>query len=30
VLNDKIQHGPDAADLTPTGKLALPFPDKPS
>jgi cytochrome d ubiquinol oxidase subunit I len=30
VLNDKIQHGPDAADLNPTGKLALPFPDKPS
>jgi cytochrome d ubiquinol oxidase subunit I len=24
LLNDKIQHGPDAADLTPTGKLALP------
>lgn len=22
LLNDKIQHGPDAADLTPTGKLA--------
>jgi cytochrome d ubiquinol oxidase subunit I len=25
LLNDKIQHGPDDADLTPTGKLALPF-----
>jgi len=24
LLNDKIQHGPDAADLTPTGKLVLP------
>ena len=24
LLNDKIQHGPDAADLTPAGKLALP------
>jgi len=24
LLNDKIQHGPDTADLTPTGKLALP------
>lgn len=24
LLNDKIQHGPDAADLVPTGKLALP------
>ncbi len=24
LLNDKIQHGPDEADLTPTGKLALP------
>ncbi len=24
LLNDKIQHGPDDADLTPTGKLALP------
>jgi len=22
VLNDKIKHGPDAADLKPTGKLA--------
>jgi cytochrome d ubiquinol oxidase subunit I len=25
VLNDKIQHGPDDADLAPTGKLALGF-----
>ena len=25
VLNDKIQHGPDDADLHPTGKLALPL-----
>lgn len=25
LLNDKIQHGPDDADLTPTGKLALGF-----
>jgi cytochrome d ubiquinol oxidase subunit I len=25
LLNDKIQHGPDAADLVPTGKLALPL-----
>jgi cytochrome d ubiquinol oxidase subunit I len=25
LLNDKIQHGPDDRDLTPTGKLALPF-----
>ncbi|MCB1129152.1 MAG: hypothetical protein KDM81_21820, partial [Verrucomicrobiae bacterium] len=25
LLNDKIQHGPDAADLQPSGKLALPF-----
>lgn len=25
LLNDKIQHGPDDADLTPTGKLALPM-----
>jgi cytochrome d ubiquinol oxidase subunit I len=25
LLNDKIQHGPDDADLRPTGKLALPF-----
>jgi len=24
LLNDKIQHGPDAADLVPTGKLGLP------
>jgi len=24
LLNDKIQHGPDDADLIPTGKLALP------
>ena len=24
LLNDKIQHGPDDADLTPAGKLALP------
>jgi len=24
LLNDKIQHGPDAADLAPAGKLALP------
>jgi cytochrome d ubiquinol oxidase subunit I len=24
LLNDKIQHGPDAADLVPTGKLAIP------
>jgi cytochrome d ubiquinol oxidase subunit I len=24
LLNDKIQHGPDDADLTPSGKLALP------
>jgi cytochrome d ubiquinol oxidase subunit I len=24
LLNEKIQHGPDDADLTPTGKLALP------
>jgi cytochrome bd ubiquinol oxidase subunit I len=23
LLNDKIQHGPDEADLTPAGKLAL-------
>jgi cytochrome d ubiquinol oxidase subunit I len=26
LLNDKIQHGPDDADLTPSGKLALPAP----
>ena len=25
LLNDKIQHGPDDADLTPSGKLALPI-----
>jgi len=25
LLNDKIQHGPDAADLVPSGKLALPM-----
>ncbi|MEI6877303.1 MAG: cytochrome ubiquinol oxidase subunit I, partial [Spirochaetota bacterium] len=25
LLNDKIQHGPEAADLVPTGKLALPI-----
>ena len=24
LLNDKIQHGPDEADMTPSGKLALP------
>ena len=24
LLNDKIQHGPDDADLLPSGKLALP------
>ena len=24
LLNDKIQHGPDAADLNPSGKLARP------
>jgi cytochrome d ubiquinol oxidase subunit I len=24
LLNDKIQHGPDEADLVPSGKLALP------
>jgi cytochrome d ubiquinol oxidase subunit I len=24
LLNDKIQHGPDSEDLTPSGKLALP------
>ena len=24
LLNDKIQHGPDEADLVPAGKLALP------
>jgi cytochrome d ubiquinol oxidase subunit I len=27
LLNDKIQHGPDDADLTPAGKLALPTKD---
>ena len=26
LLNDKIQHGPDDADLIPSGKLALPEP----
>jgi cytochrome d ubiquinol oxidase subunit I len=26
LLNDKIQHGPDAADLLPSGKLAMPGP----
>jgi cytochrome d ubiquinol oxidase subunit I len=26
LLNEKIQHGPDDADLTPTGKLAIPKP----
>jgi cytochrome d ubiquinol oxidase subunit I len=26
LLNDKIQHGPDAADLVPSGKLAMPGP----
>jgi cytochrome d ubiquinol oxidase subunit I len=26
LLNDKIQHGPDAADLMPSGKLAMPGP----
>ncbi len=29
LLNDKIQHGPDEADLTPSGKLALPERSKP-
>jgi cytochrome d ubiquinol oxidase subunit I len=28
LLNDKIQHGPDAADLVPSGKLALPLRDR--
>ncbi|HEU5069041.1 MAG TPA: cytochrome ubiquinol oxidase subunit I [Verrucomicrobiae bacterium] len=28
LLNDKIQHGPDEADLQPHGKLALPLKDK--
>ena len=27
LLNDKIQHGPDDADLVPCGKLALPTRD---
>jgi cytochrome d ubiquinol oxidase subunit I len=27
LLNDKIQHGPDDADLVPSGKLALPARD---
>jgi len=27
LLNDKIQHGPDATDLIPSGKLALPIGD---
>jgi cytochrome d ubiquinol oxidase subunit I len=29
LLNDKIQHGPDDADLVPSGKLALPERSKP-
>ncbi len=29
LLNDKIQHGPDAEDLKPAGKLALPTPHQP-
>ena len=29
LLNDKIQHGPDAADLMPSGKLAWPTREKP-
>lgn len=29
LLNDKIQHGPDDADLTPSGKLGLPTREKP-
>ncbi len=29
LLNDKIQHGPDDADLIPSGKLALPERSKP-
>ncbi|MFZ4694884.1 MAG: cytochrome ubiquinol oxidase subunit I [Verrucomicrobiia bacterium] len=29
LLNDKIQHGPDEADLVPTGKLALPIRPRP-
>jgi cytochrome d ubiquinol oxidase subunit I len=28
LLNDKIQHGPDDADLTPSGKLALPVQER--
>ena len=28
LLNDKIQHGPDDADLVPSGKLALPTRDR--
>ncbi|HYG36019.1 MAG TPA: cytochrome ubiquinol oxidase subunit I, partial [Clostridia bacterium] len=28
LLNDKIQHGPDEADLEPSGKLALPLEEK--
>jgi len=28
LLNDKIQHGPDAADLEPSGKLAMPMREK--
>lgn len=29
LLNDKIQHGPDDADLVPSGKLALPKRNQP-
>jgi cytochrome d ubiquinol oxidase subunit I len=29
LLNDKIQHGPDEADLVPAGKLALPLREQP-
>jgi cytochrome d ubiquinol oxidase subunit I len=29
LLNDKIKHGPDDTDLTPSGKLALPGRSKP-
>jgi cytochrome d ubiquinol oxidase subunit I len=29
LLNDKIQHGPDEADLVPSGKLALPIKQSP-
>jgi len=29
LLDDKIQHGPDEADLIPSGKLALPERPKP-